>query len=298
MSFLKITNNSWNEPPQGDFIINSGETKILYPGSVRHFNDLIIEKNGNLIIQNGIQRFTCIKVSGKCLIKGKITCRNFISGRGSFSNEAPDANILDAILDESNLGGDGGKGGGVKDYYRTFKPGGAGAYGTENYGGGGGSGAGEKGVRRAKAVRGTNAVDRLGATLNNINLPGGQGGNGGRRNGRINGGYLYLRVEKEFDFSDGIFDFRGSKGENGSDGKLASGGGGGGGGAPGGQGGILYLKLPAPPGEINFLANGGPGGNGGKGARTRRDGGPVAEHRFGENGKRGEKGFDGFIIEL
>lgn len=281
-----IVHTPWSAPPSGTLLVKSGQRKTISPGSVRYFKSIMVESGGILDISRGRARFTSIKSAGDCNIHGLVVSQNFKSPAGSFSQTAPDGQQLLAELDESNIGGDGGRGSDTSQYHgKCVANGGMGAPGTTKYGGGGGSDSWVSvvGGHCTRYYHGVDAKDWRGARQRKV----GSGGNGGKR-GR-NGGYLYLNCVGTLNVEGGKFIMSGESGQGGGGGitrsryqrNKSSGSGGGG---PGGHGGFLYLKYGKLKGELNVDVSGGQGG--------------AAGYNAEYNGTKGEDGYPGEVIEI
>lgn len=285
----------WDRPAAFPIVVGIGQLYQVPPGSVIHVQSIVVEAGGVLEVKNGGNRFTCIKVAGDCRING-VFRSNEHRGGASFTNTAPDGSILDASLYEDKRGGNGGNGSSVHPFPSSpTTPGGNGALGTKDYGGGGGGASGTVSSNAHDQVRGQDAQGPDGGAGAGVVSYGGRGGRGGRRRPNGNGGYVYIRVEGTLNVTNGLFDFRGGKGENGEDGQPGINGirrGGGGGGGPGCQGGTLYLRAASTIGILNYNCDGGDGGSGGLSH------GNAQPNNDAKNGTSGEKGYSGSVQYL
>lgn len=298
----EATTTPWDEPPQPPLIVEAGPPRKIFPGSILHYSSITIEAGGILEITNGPKRFTYLKSSGNCNISGTIKVRQFQSSVGNFEETAPDGANLRVILPSTNRGGDGGNGGdgfhgGCLGLPRII--GGSADRGTTVAGGGGGAGSRMDKVGNSCVNHpGGNAQGDLGGRGS---FPNSDGGRGGERPVKGNGGYLYLKCVGDINIDGATFDFRGENGVPGENGNLNGGGGGGGG--PGGHGGVLYInKPPSNAGNFSDKFEGGSGGSGGIGGKIKsssgddslgRPPGPGPDNGPGGDGRSGYGGVDG-----
>lgn len=284
--------NIWSEPATEDYKVPAGEHRIILAGSILHYKTFSIEDGASVTINDGRQKITFIKADGDCNINGGLISRKFRSGSGPFKETSPDGEVLEANIQESNKGGKGGKGG--DGFYTSCVGvpsviGGQGEFGVPDNGGGGGGGSRMTivNLRRCSGLQGSNASGQRGgiSAASNAN-----GGDGGGRTPKRNGGYLYLKCLGKISFKNAKVDFSGEQGMPGQNGNLLGGGGGGGG--PGGQGGILFLNKPPVDDLRNANFAGGFGGNKGLGGKN------EPNNRYptgspGQDGQGGESGFNG-----
>lgn len=280
--------NMWTDPATEDLHVKPGEPYPIFAGSILHFKSITVDPGATIQVNDGRQKITFIKSDGDCKIDGRLVSRNFRSGGSTFEDTSPDGEVLKVVLDETNIGGKGGRGGSGSYKFCLGAPmpvGGQGALGTVDFGGGGGGGSRMYHVPgKCTPMQGLDANGQRGGKSTAVNA---MGGDGAGRSPKRNGGYVYLKCLGKISLK-GNLDFGGNTGIKGEDGQPEGAGGGGGG--PGGQGGTLFLnKQPIDFNPKNFNFSGGLGGPGGKG------GVDMSTGSTGENGKPGESGFDGDV---
>lgn len=265
-----------------EIVLKPGEAKTFYARPYL-LKKLYIPNGAKLIVPPGGRNWLLLDVDGDCHVDGKIIFREFAGVKNPIYGTAPNGDQVQHEFSYYNLGGEGGRGGNFQG-----KLGGQGANGTVDYGGGGGGGGWK--FKLPKPSNGNPGNGRNGGAGPYSSL--GEGGDGGRRARRPNGGLIYLNVTGKLT-GNGILDVRGTRGEDGTPGNRGSnpaiygaGGGGGGAGGPGGSGGSVVIRAPHNHSNLNIKANGGEGGAGSSGGRAALP------------GSQGDPGDEGVIIFL
>jgi hypothetical protein len=259
--------------PLPDLIVKRDENRTI-PAQRWEFRNVLIEPGGVLTVTKGASDILHLIVRGSFVVHGRIVAEQFDSRERQVSLDVPDHPGFTIRYSNSNNGGFGGYGAGV----RTVG-GGAGAEGSADFGGGGGGGGvWIYGPPRFEAPGGTARGPQGGIPPPN----GTAGGNGARRSNQANGGIVFLDIDGDFDGTGGNIRLMGSDGPPGADGLPGAGAStyynqgasGGGGGAPGGHGGFLVAfirgRIVAYP---TVDISGGHGGRGGRATNSAAAGG-------------------------
>lgn len=272
--------------------VKSGETKYIEARIHPPYSEIIIEKNGVLICENG-KSWLMLYSKGNVLIAGKIIVRNFKTGLKKMieKSPSPDNQTLEVYYPENAKGG---KGGDSRKYQRSRQ--GLGAKPTANYGGGGATGRFSAGCG-GDICNSMNATDWKGAIHPN-GAP--KGGNGGVKKEYQNGGAIYIKCDGEFIGEKGSIDVSGSRGENGSEGEKGRrqhwrrsvyqivDAGKGGGGAPGADAGHIVIKTNKLQTETKYIYKGGIGGDPGLPGMQWNQSRGIQTAGMGEKGNNGD----------
>jgi hypothetical protein len=76
---LNTESTPWSVPPSPPLIVESGQTKVIWPGSILHYESLLIKPGGLLKINNGGSGATYLKFSGDCHINGTLESIELLS---------------------------------------------------------------------------------------------------------------------------------------------------------------------------------------------------------------------------